>query len=868
MSVDPTSTTIAASELRSRVGYQPVPEFFDEMAATDGTVLPHWQTLLAQLDSMSLAEVQERWDDAQKILHENDLTYTLHSDGKGDHRPWPLDPIPFVLSSDEFSTMETGLVQRAKLLGLILKDLYGPQKLLSEGILPPELVFGHPAFLRCCHGINVPQHLRLTWYAADLGRTPDGNLAVISDRTEAPTGLGFALENRIILSRILPEIFRECRVQRLALFFHTFRETMRSLAPQNKDNPRVVLLSPGPQSQNYFGHAYLTRYLGYALVEGADLTVRDNRVYLKFLGGLQPVDVIVRRVPSAYCDPLELRGDSLLGIPGLVQSVRTGNVAIANSLGSGLVESPGLLPYLPAMCRHLLGEDLKIPSVPAYWCGDPKHLDHVLANLDRMVIKRTYGSPEQEPTFPAHLDATKKQALVEKIRFHPNEFVGQEHLALSTAPVLEGNCIQPRHTVLRSFLTASADGYTVMPGGLTKTIGLDRHKESVDSIYGSKDTWVLAKGPVSSFSLLRSGMHPVVLSRGGSDLPSRAADNLFWLGRYTARAESSSRLLRAILVRLTESSGVTDSLELAALIAALFPKGSFPVEITVQQNDPSFSWPVNDLLGMIYESRRSGSLAKTLQSLNKTANLTRDRISADMWRILSRIDLTTDNIDVESGQQGKIIFADQASEEDINLADVLDMLNGTVIRLAAFGGLITESMTRGQGWRFLDIGRRLERTINLADLIGSTLTTPSESEGSLLEALLEIIDSTMTYHRRYPGGAEIAPVLDLLLADEDNPRSVSFQLAGLMDQVEHLPRPEGNARRSPEERIVLELLTEIRLLDIETIAAIGDDNSRVTLASYVSHLQDELENLSDTISRSFLSHLRPARQFASQYFSG
>ncbi|HJZ53503.1 MAG TPA: circularly permuted type 2 ATP-grasp protein, partial [Gemmataceae bacterium] len=328
-----------------RPGYQPPAAGYDEAAGPAGTPRPHWSAFYRSLDHLGPTELGRRWREAQHLIRENGVTYNVYGDPRGISRPWQLDPIPLLIAPDDATHLERGLVQRAKLLELVLADLYGHQKLLRDGLMPPELVFPNPGFLRPCHGVKLPGGRFLHLYGANLGRGADGHWRVLGDRTQAPSGAGYTLENRIVMTRTLPEAFRDCRVHRLALFFRTFRDTLRELAPRNRDNPRIVLLTPGPYNETYFEHAYLARYLGYTLVEGGDLTVRDNRVFLKVLGGLQPVDVILRRLDDSYCDPLELRGDSFLGIPGLVQAVRAGNVAVANPLGSGLVEAPALLSF-------------------------------------------------------------------------------------------------------------------------------------------------------------------------------------------------------------------------------------------------------------------------------------------------------------------------------------------------------------------------------------------------------------------------------------------------------------------------------------------------------------------------------------------
>jgi uncharacterized circularly permuted ATP-grasp superfamily protein/uncharacterized alpha-E superfamily protein len=828
--------------------------FRDEMLQASG---PHWQPFFHAIRELGVTELTHRWDEAKQMIRENGVTYNVYGDPQATDRPWQLDPIPLLINPDEFRLLEVGLTQRARLLDAILVDLYGPQRLLYEGLIPLELVFGHPGFLRPCHGIKVPGGRYLHLHAADVGRHPDGSFCVLGDRTQAPSGAGYALENRIVLSRMLPETFRDCRVHRLALYFRHVRDTLRALAPRNRDNPRIVLLTPGPFNETYFEHAYLARYLGYTLVEGGDLTVRDSRVYLKLLGGLQPVDVIFRRLDDDYCDPLELRGDSFLGVPGLVQAVRAGNVAIANALGSGLVETPAFMPFLPALCRALLGEDLRLPSIPSWWCGNHSSCQFVLANLPKLVIKPTSASNRQVPIFAKRLTAQQLQTLSEKIRNRPRDYVAQEELALSTVPVLSGQHLEPRHVVLRAFLAAGESGYTIMPGGLTRvTASTDTMIASMQQGGGSKDTWVLSTGPVSNFTLLSPTVKPVELSRGGGDLPSRSADNLYWLGRYAERSEGLVRILRAILIRLTENSGIAEVPEVPALMRVL----SLHASATATASENTLRAGTGEILirHMLFDENLPVSLAATLQMLHRVSRMVRDRISTDMWRVLSGLKLpgaSTPGLLSETTRNGDATIGAET------LSDHLDEMNRLVSALAAFGGLAMESMTRGQGWRFLDMGRRVERSLHLIRLLHGTLAAVSPNEGPLLDAILEIADSSMTYRRRYLSSLQTAPVLDLLIADETNPRSLVFQLVALSDDVNHLPRDPSQPGRSQEQRLMLEAVTSIQLADIDNLA-FSHKGSRLNLVDLLDQLEHNLPILSDTITLNYLSHLQPSRHLA------
>ena len=423
-------------EERLSTGYGLPTGVYDEMLVAPGQPRPHWEYLIPALEALGGGDLEARRREASRLLRENGVTYNIHGDPKGLQRPWTLDPIPQPFSSREWATIEAGLIQRADLLELVAADLYGKRRLIRQGLIPPELVFGHPGFLHPCVGVRPAGERYLPFYAVDLGRAPDGSMWVLADRTQVPTGAGYALENRIVLSRILPSLYRDSRVHRLALFFRTLRATLAGLAPRHRDDPRIVLLTPGPGNETYFEHVYLANYLGYTLVQGEDLTVRDAKVWLKTLDGLQPVDVILRRLDDTYCDPLELRGDSLVGVPGLLEAARSGTVAIVNPLGSGVVETPALVPLLPALSRHLLGEELRISSPPTWWCGNKGHRDHVIANLEQLILHALHSHSGWRPLPTVGLDAEQRAALVSRINARPHLFVARAPLPLSTTPAL------------------------------------------------------------------------------------------------------------------------------------------------------------------------------------------------------------------------------------------------------------------------------------------------------------------------------------------------------------------------------------------------------------------------------------------------
>src|SRR5712664_1924163 len=536
--------------------YPPATARYDEMLAAEQTPRAHWQRMFEQLAATSPEAMRERVQWVQRQVRENGVTYNVYADPEGADRPWELDMVPLIIPAEEWAGVAAAVAQRATLLNRVLVDLYGEQRLVKEGLLPPALIYGHSGFLRPCRGIKVPGDVMLHVYAADLARAPDGRWWVVDDRTQAPSGAGYALENRLVVSRLYADLFRDLKVQRLAGFFATLRDSLAHWAPADGAAPFTVLVTPGPHNETYFEHTYLARYLGLPLVEGSDLTVREGKVWLKTLSGLQRVHVILRRLDDDYCDPLELRSDSALGIPGLVDAVRRGNVLVANALGSNLLESGTLFGFLPRICERLFGEPLKMPSVATWWCGEPAALNEVIANVDRLVIKGAFPQQRVEPMFGEDLDERGKKRVVSMLRSRPNDYVAQELVHLSQAPVWDRAHprLVARSIGLRVFACASPNGYVVMPGGLTRVASAaDTRVISMQRGGSSKDTWVLASGPVSTFSLLRRSVGPEELVRSGTNLSSRGVENLFWFGRYCERSESTARLLRVALGRFGDN---------------------------------------------------------------------------------------------------------------------------------------------------------------------------------------------------------------------------------------------------------------------------------------------------------------------------
>jgi uncharacterized circularly permuted ATP-grasp superfamily protein/uncharacterized alpha-E superfamily protein len=827
-------------DLRARLlsGYR-ADHRFDEALFPDGWVRPHYARFLADLDRLSPREIRRRWETARRFVHEQGITYHVYGDAAGVERPWRLDPVPLIISADEWKMLEAALIQRATLLNRVLADCYGSQHLVREGRLPPALVFAQPDFVRACHGVRPPKDLFLALYAADLARAPDGTWWVVSDRTQIPTGAGYALANRLVTSRVMPDSFRNCRVQRLAGFFREIQTTLAQLASRRTDNPRVVMLTPGSYNETYFEQAYLARYLGYTLVEGQDLTVRNSRVFLKTLSGLEAVDVILRRVDDDFCDPLELRNDSMLGVPGLVEAWRAGNVAIANALGSGLVQNPAFLPFLPGLCRHLLGEELKLPSVATWWCGQKTAADYVGSHLDELFVKPAFRTRVPGMTPGRSSSAADRELMRRRIAFQPHLYVGQEWVQLATAPAWHGDGLVARPVGVRVYLVASGDSYRVMAGGLARVASDDGGSLiSMQRGGASKDVWVLGEGPVNEDTLLHTAGQAIELRRGGNNLPSRMADNFFWLGRYVERADAMCRLLRSALTRFSAESGGADAPALAPILQTLERLGQLTPRKPAEAPHDGETLEA-EIRAALFDAKRPGSLRYTADQMLRLTNLVRDRTSHDFWRAINQI---------HDRLERPPIFGSMLT------GDVATFLNQVVLRLAAIHGLAMENMTRAQGWRFLDMGHRVERSVYLCTFLESALLSEEADDASLLEAVLEVVDNSITYRSRYNLLPNIAAVYDLVLLDDANPRSLLYQLQQLLGHFDHLPREKNSALPTPAQRVLLDALTRLRLSDPTELSRCRKDWANTQLAGAVQHAGRAGPLVSDAIAVSYFAH--------------
>jgi uncharacterized circularly permuted ATP-grasp superfamily protein/uncharacterized alpha-E superfamily protein len=785
--------------------YHPVPGGWDECLWPAGTIRDHWRDTLIGLNALGHNGIEDRWQDGERALRDNGVTYAIVGEGS-DGRPWNVDRIPLVIGEDEWGFIQTGIIQRARLLEELLHDCYGPRRLLADGTLSPGSVFAHPGYLRPC--LSVPpgggHHLHLL--AIDLLRTENGQWMVTNHRCQSPTGLGYALENRVVLNRAFPRVFNSSRVLRLAGFFSDLLQHLRSVAPRNRDNPRIVVLTPPPPHPSSFENAYLARYLDLPLVRGEDLTVRSDGVFLKTLDDLVPVDVILRRVDDHSADPLELDSAGKAGTAGLLHAARREQVAIVNPFGCSLAENAVWLGNAESLCQRVLGEDLTMPSAETRWAADD--VDGLCKDISRYVIKRAFRVGERSPMHGGSLNPEQRARLVAEIRATPHAFVGQIHHDASTMPCWSPSGLVPRPVVMRAFAVRNGTGWSVMPGGLARVAGNEKHAFAMQRGGVAKDLWVTTAGTIPRTSLLTSARAELPVIRGSGQVTSRVGDHLYWFGRYAERAEASARLARAILVCQESENGNAD-----VLLRAL------PVLRRAVANHS------NRLNALVADGNCIDSVRQLLTELQRTALTARDRLSDDTWRMVNRL-LT--------------MVPDQLGDGAVTVLD--DIVAG----LVSIAGFAKENTVHGPAWLFLELGRRIERANHICALVPALLDSAGDDE--TLPELLRLADSMITYRSRYLTHLQRSAVLDLLLLDPGNPRGLRFQLDAILTALSKLP----TGATTPPPRASLDRL--IALFTSTEAGAITDPGALLADTTIT------LQGLADELGSRYLSHTAMSRQ--------
>jgi uncharacterized circularly permuted ATP-grasp superfamily protein/uncharacterized alpha-E superfamily protein len=796
-------------------GYARLPGIPDEYIAQDGSPRAVWTRFFDAFADLTPGDIERRFGSADRHLREAGVTY--RAPGETADRLWPLSHLPLLIDEAEWQQLSAGIVQRAQLLELVLSDLYGEGRLVAENAVPAAAIAGSTEYLRSVCGIKPPGGRYLNMYAADVGRGPDGRWWVLGDRTQAPSGAGYALENRLVLARAFTTLYKSMNVERVAPFFEAFRDALR--ASSDRDEPRIGLLTPGIFSETYFEHATLARYLGFLLVEGDDLAVSGDRIHIRTVAGLKRLDVLLRRVDSNSLDPLELDASSQLGVPGLIDVIRKNGVVVANMPGSGVMEARALLGFLPSLSRRFFGEDLKMPHIATWWCGQKSAREEVLSRLDHVAIEGAYGRGVpgfgQGPVLASELSPSERERLKTAISDRGIDYVGQELVRLSTTPVWDNGRITPRPFVLRVFAAATPGGWTIMPGGFCRIADqLDARAVSMGDGARAADVWVVSDKAVSTATLLPSGDN-VRIRRIAGWVPSRAADNLFWLGRYLERAEATLRLVRALGTQRDAGKGASTVPHSVERIQRLLVTWGAVSQATRAQ-------PAKVSAEALQGADKFGSALSLVRSAQRTATSLRERLSPDAWQVIT--EMTERLVQEVDDDDGVIVAAELSLQE-----------------LASFAGLAQENMNRAAGWRFLEMGRRAERAINTVRFARQFAYDEAGSED--LDILLTLVDCQITYRSRYLIGPLLAPVRDLVVLDPYNPRSVAFQVFALNDHIASLPTlKEGGLIERPH-RLAVALQATLTTAE----AAALDTKSLFAL-------EQDLLNLADAIGSHYFPH--------------
>jgi uncharacterized circularly permuted ATP-grasp superfamily protein/uncharacterized alpha-E superfamily protein len=822
----------------------------DERRSIDGAWLPGWKRINDTLDKLNPDQIQRRQLDIARQLRANGIAYSALSENNAAPRPWHLDLYPFLVESSDWATLSQGLVQRARLKQAIFNNIYGNQSLLRDGHIPPAMVYAHRGYLR--NAVNVNETTELPVFSADVSRSPSGQWYVVDDICQFQEGIGYSLENRLVLSRVLPGVFREARVRRIASYFKILQNYIQTLTDSHS---RCVLLAPGPEHPHYFEYAFLAKYLGYTLVQPGDLTIRDERAFLKTVAGLKRVYVILRFTNDIELDPMTDGQTDAQGVTGLFQAVRTGGVKVINPLGAGALDNPALNTCLPDLCQLLLGEELLLRSAPTYWLGNQQQQAHVMEHFDNLLFRDIDSLGQLFD--PQLMSDSEKQTLRSSINKLPEKYVAQERIDRSTAPSFQDAHQVERQITLRMFLIRDASNedqpYMAMPGGLCL---LDTAKggrrPAFDSLIGSKDTWVIADGPEKPITLLGQQDESDFSVLDG-ELPSRVAENLFWLGRNAQRSENVVRLLRAVFKAMqSEDNDIPlDTEVIRALLRTTSLATSTLPGFVGRGAAKRLLNPQRELKSLLNDATRIGTLPNSVKQLLNSAASVRDRVSDELLNVFNRLDDRNSLLIDELNEPLSLEDTDQ-------LERISDQLDEMLMTISAFTGLMHENFTHSDGWRFMMLGLKLERVSHTATIINSMLKeNPSDTQ--TLEHLLKVFDSTMTYRSRYRSQIKVRPVLQLLLADELNPRSLAFQLREIEQMLSFLPGRQNLYQADTLSKLAMAGLSRVRLADINALLQSGR-HSRQTLPKFLNVLASLPNDMADVLNSSYFTHVESRKQ--------
>lgn len=790
-----------------------------EMTDPAGNLRPQWNELGERVAAMHPDQRRELAGAAERMIEDLGSTYNVFTDVGGSGQPYMLDPLPLIIPPAEWELVSAGLKQRIRLLEAVLVDVYGPQKLLAKGLIPPDLVHSSPVFRHYTCDVQPPGGRMLCTAGCDLIRGPDGAWMVMRDLTDAPGGLGQVYENRNVTATLLDDLFERMKVARLRDFLRMERESLEIFSSSRGAPASAAFLTPGFRHSSYFEHAYKARLLGIPLVETADLTVRERRVHLKTLSGLRRLDGIVCRIDPAAIDPLEGWGHAGEGVPGLIEAWRSGNVGIANAPGAGFAASPALMPFLPRICREWLGEEMILPFVETWWLGQEEVRDMVAAEFHRFILMP--ASTDPVPLLPircASLSPTSRKQWLSLVQARPQDFVVQAEVPASEAPVIEGRSVRSRPVVWRSFTMQTGHGPEVLPGGMARVGKRPAQPQLWPTHAGfTKDVWIPEVEHVSrdEVSQPESTHDPAAPP---PEVPSRIAEQMFWVGRYAERIEFATRMLRTMLRCVAGEVGRQEHEALAACLELMNGSGLLPDGVVLHPSG------IDDTLAaLIHDPESPAGIPALTRSLLMNAAPARDRLSDDTWRLFNQLEAIVRPVTPATG-----------------VASLLRTLDSLILHLAAFSGMEAENMVRGHGWQFLETGRRIERALGCLAMLRTALIHDGDPN-PCLDPLLEICDSAMTYRRRHYSRPQPGPVTELLFFDPINPRSVAFQFHVINHECARYPGREDSG-----------LMPEIRRRGHELEYRFGDPTHPEP--GELDALIELLEAFSDQLTQHFFSH--------------
>ncbi|RZV12813.1 hypothetical protein D3M61_11110 [Aliarcobacter butzleri] len=814
---------------------------FDEMFDNKCNMRPHWRQVIEGLEKAGIKQLEQKQLEIDWRLEDNGVTYNIYNDPEGSNRRWNLDPIPLVITSEEWEEVTKGLKQRAKLLNLIFKDLYTEQRLIKEGIVPAEIVFGHKSFIPEVFNFKNEDYYSLRFYASDISRGPDGKFWVINDRTQSPSGLGYAIENRLTMNSISNDLYPDIEIKKMANFIEGYKNMLKSLSPSNQENPLIAFLTPGPLNETYFEHSYLSSYLDLTLVQGEDLLVKNNHLWLKSLKGLRKVDTLIRRVDSQYCDPLELKNNSHLGVSGLVNVVREDNLSMINPIGIGILENIGLNPFMKNISRFLLNEELILSQIATWWCGQKKELDFVLENLKTLIVKKIDRTDNIEVYFGNKLNDKQLFDLIEKIKKAPHYYVGQEIIDFSTAPSYSKGKVEPRNTAIRAFSYLHNKEYNVLQGGLVR-VSPSKDSLVVSNQKGgtSKDLWILGKDDtyIGNYIFKNSTFIESKLE----NISTKRAENLFWLGRYLSRAITTARMIRFNLKSMFNINRYDDNINSKQTskilnVALTHLTMTYPGFL-----DEKLKQPLNEIVSLIKDKNRMGSLSFSLNLLSNINASVKNLLTMDAWRIYDKIQKEWNNYN---------------KREVFSYKDHISELDKLLIYLMAYKELINESIFKEQGLILFDIGCKIETSQLLISKLRSLLTLKLDKllEYDVLDSMLNSYESYNSYRTYYKSSLDLKNVLDFLIFNTKYPKSLIYLIKELLKDLKELPKAMNNSRLSNFEEPAFKVFSMITLTNTDKLLETKENEFIYKqLESFLSTISDLLSKTSEELTKTYFSH--------------